>query len=96
MAKRTANISVIDNKIDAAKERLEKLLEQKQMLIAQEKTFTAIGQIICEQLDCSYDMISLDALRDYIESHIEDMRIISQGHRDDNNAHEDNSEENYL
>jgi len=96
MAKRTANISVIDNKIDAAKERLEKLLEQKQRLIAQEKTFLVIGQIVCEQLDCSYDKISLDALRNYIESHIEDMRIISQDHRDEDNTPEDNPEENYL
>ncbi|GAA5350897.1 hypothetical protein [Streptococcus uberis] len=96
MPKQVISLATIDNKIASAEERLNRLVEQKKKFIAQEKTFITIGQLVCETLNCSFENISLDALREYLDTHREDMRIISLVYRDDNNAHEDNSEVNYL
>ena len=74
----TKNITTtnIDNKISSAKERLKHLEEQKKFLIAQEQGFIAIGSQLCESLNCNYEEISLKALKEYLDSHAEEMNMI--------------------
>ena len=90
MPRQVISLENIDSKIAAAEERLNLLIAQKEKLIVQEKAFISIGQLVCESLNCDYDDISFDALREYMSAHKEEINIISGSMNNSENFSEEN------
>ncbi len=74
VAHKITSLDSINKKIEAEKERLHRLMEQKNYLEEQEQTYSTIGKILCEKMNCSHQDFSFDAFHQYIDEHCDNLR----------------------
>lgn len=74
VAHKITSLDSINKKIEAEKERLHRLIEQKNYLEEQEQTYSTIGKTLCEKMNCSHQNFSFDAFHQYIDEHCDELR----------------------